>query len=942
MRSQGTTGSLPELLAPAGDWDCARAAVENGADAIYFGLGQFNARMRAPNFTEADLPRLMDYLHRRGVRGYVCFNTLVFPGELAQAERSLRAVIAAGVDAAIVQDAGVCRLVRRISPDFPIHASTQMSIGSAAGVEFAHELGCAMVTLARELSLAEIERLQQQAASRGAGEQRGSGAVGQEAGGRRQGAGGRGQESGVSGQEPRITNHASRFTFHVSRPMHEVPVIQHPGPPPTPLPLEVFIHGALCLSYSGQCLASLSLGGRSANRGVCAQPCRLPYQLVRDGQVVDLGKRRYLLSPPDLAGLEVLPELARLGVRMLKIEGRLKAPEYVAAVTRVYRAALDRLADVEAHGAGREESPSREAQGGSRADSRNDRYELEMAFSRGLSTGWFRGANHREFIHAEYGASRGVCLGVVSRVQRQKVFARLGGPLKPGDGVVFEAGGRGRKKARGARSGTRLDGPGQRQAEEGGRVYLVEQHGGEAALSFARGALNLHRVQVGARVWKTSDPELEGRVRQSFGSGPPRYQRPISLLVRGRAGEPLSLVAGDGLGHTVRLDSAMPLVRAERQPLTAERLREQLGRLGGTPFKLGALDNQLQGKVLLPLRELNRLRREVVARLEALRAQPRRWTINQTTPTISHSPESALASGAPGPTPASPQLVVLARSRRQLEAALRCQPRIVYWEFADASQCGQALRQFRAIQSQTANLNSQLSTLNPQLFLAPPRVTKPGEEPLLERLRAAESDGFLARNYDHLKSFSGRPCVGDFSLNVANQLSAEYFVRRYGLARVTASLDLDEAQLEALLQAVPPAWIEVVVHAHVPMFHTEHCLFCAWLSAGSGPANCGRPCERHTIKLRDRMGAEHPVRADAACRNTVFNGLAQTRAEHVARLVNLGARWFRVELLDETAEEVGRILECYARLLRGEATGKQLRQELRLRQRLGFTTNRIL
>src|SRR5438552_7467349 len=149
----------PELLAPAGEWACAKAAVENGADAIYFGLERFNARMLAHNFTEADLPKLMEFLHRRGVKGYVAFNTLVFTNELAEAEQHLRAIIAAGVDAAIVQDIGICRLIRQLSPDFPIHASTQMTITSAAGVEFARELGCNLVVLARECSIQEIEHI---------------------------------------------------------------------------------------------------------------------------------------------------------------------------------------------------------------------------------------------------------------------------------------------------------------------------------------------------------------------------------------------------------------------------------------------------------------------------------------------------------------------------------------------------------------------------------------------------------------------------------------------------------------------------------------------------------------------------------------------------------------------------------------------------------------
>src|SRR5881628_2388403 len=291
--SQRKIQSVPELLAPAGDWECAKAAVENGADAIYFGLEKFNARMRAHNFTEADLPKLLEFLHRRGVRGYVTFNTLVFENELADAENYLRTIIAAGVDAAIVQDVGIARLIRQLSPDFPIHASTQMTITSAAGVEFARELGCNLVVLARECSIKEIEKIR--------------------------------EACRVSSVECRVTEASSIGGFSTL------------DPRPSTLPLEVFVHGALCVAYSGQCLTSEALGGRSANRGECAQACRMPYQLISDGEQVPLGNRKYLLSPQDLAGLEVLPELVRAGVASLKIEGRLKTPEYVANITRAYR-----------------------------------------------------------------------------------------------------------------------------------------------------------------------------------------------------------------------------------------------------------------------------------------------------------------------------------------------------------------------------------------------------------------------------------------------------------------------------------------------------------------------------------------------------------------------------------------------------------------------------
>ena len=497
--------SLPELLAPAGDWDCARAAVENGADGIYFGLEKFNARMRADNFTGTDLPKLMEFLHRRGVRGYVTLNTLVFENELADAEKYLRTMIAAGVDAVIVQDVGICRLIRQLSPDFPIHASTQMTITSAAGVEFARELGCNLVVLARECSIKEIEKIQ-------------GGAI------------------------------SSPATRHSS------------------LPLEVFVHGALCIAYSGQCLTSEALGGRSANRGECAQACRMPYELISDGKQVPLGDRKYLLSPQDLAGLEVLPDLTRAGVASLKIEGRLKSPEYVANITRIYRQALDDL---------RFTNEDLRALGKSARKSEivNRKYEMEMAFSRGLHTGWFGGTNNQQLVHARFGKKRGVFLGEVEEALRDAVVVGLEAPLKPGDGVVFDAGK-------------------PEEKEEGGRVYEVRspkpkaQNSQSVELRFGHGDIDFSRVHAGDRLWKTSDPELDRRLRQSFEGDAPKFQRPIEIEVHGVEGKPLTLIAHDEFGTVAKVESSMPLAKAEKQPLTTERLREQLGRLGERHFGL--------------------------------------------------------------------------------------------------------------------------------------------------------------------------------------------------------------------------------------------------------------------------------------------------------------------------------------------------------------------
>jgi U32 family peptidase len=808
----------PELLAPAGYWDCAKAAVENGADAIYFGLDHFNARMRSQNFTEADLPALMDFLHQRGVKGYVTFNTLIFPSELTQAQQYLQSIIAAGVDAAIVQDVGICRLIRHLSPDFPIHASTQMTITSASGVQFAQDLGCQLVVLARECSIQEIHKIQTQL-----GEQNLS------------------------------------------------------------LPLEVFVHGALCVAYSGQCLTSESLGGRSANRGECAQACRMPYALIVDGETLDLEGRSYLLSPQDLAGLDVLPELIQAGVSCLKIEGRLKSPEYVANVTQVYRQAIDRVL----------------AQDSTTATS--DHYNLEMAFSRGLYTGWFNGIDNQALVHARFGKKRGVYLGEVSQINGDKVRLQLEAPLKLGDGVVFD---HGHPEA----------------LEEGGRIYAIDSVGHDVWITFGRDRLNFRRIHVGDKLWKTSDPELDRQLRQTYTGDTPKFQQPIAMEIYGSKGTVLTVIARDRQGHIVQVESEMPLSAAHTQPLTTEKLEVQLGRLGNTPFKLGTLTNALEGDVMIPVSALNRLRREIVEQMEQRRSRPHPWTLNATAmaqdllPTLSKR------------TQAQPELIVLVRKLDQIQAALSTGIQTLYCEFEDSRAYREAVEIFRAHQ------NGPEQTI----WVAPPRITKSGEQWILEQVRRCNADGYLVRNYDHLNFFANERCIGDFSLNVANAITADYF-RTFGLERLTVSYDLNIQQLLDLLQSCPPDWLEITIHQHMPMFHMEHCVFCAFLSSGKDFRDCGRPCETHAVKLRDRIGTEHILQADAGCRNTVFNGTAQTGAEYFHALLEAGSRHFRVEFLQESPTQVIQVIEQYQKLLAGTIKGTQLWQDLKLQRQLGVT-----
>ena len=821
----------PELLAPAGDRTCLVAAIENGADAVYFGLRGHNARARAVNFDPVELPEVMDLLHRRGVRGYVTLNTLAFPGELEELEKTVRLVAEAGADAVIVQDVGLARLIRAVSPDLEIHASTQMSVTGAEGVRLAKELGCSRVILARELSLREIARIREDAE----------------------------------------------------------------------LPVEVFVHGALCVAYSGQCLTSEALGGRSANRGECAQACRLPYEIVCDGELRDLDDVKYLLSPQDLAAYDLVPELIGLGVASLKIEGRLKSPEYVANVTRHYRRAIDEAV------AGRPVAFDPQAV-----------REMELSFSRGFSHGFFDGNNHKVLVRGDYAKKRGVFVGEVAAVVGQRIRLDLASPVKPGDGLVFDA-----DESAGI-------------PEQGGRLYEVARVGstrpgrpatpagpeglsaGPAELGFGRGDVDVRRVRPGQRVWKTDDPELTRRLRRSF-EGAPRRKVPLDVHVRAVAGEPLVLRARATNGASAEVASDAPLGPADNQPATVEALKAQFDRLGGSLFELAGFSTEIEGGPLVPRSVLNALRRSLVEQLDRAPIAPRH--------AISGGPVLAsLRPSIPATRPSEPvSLAVLCRSTAQIEAAVAAGITTIYAEYQEIKLYKEAVEAARKAEGVS-------------IFLATPRIQKPGEANIYRHLLKQGADGILVRNAGGLLCCAEHeiPFVADFSLNAANELSVGYYKGR-GAIRVAASYDLSIDQLEDLIRATPPGWIEVVIHQQIPMFHMEHCVFCAFLSPGTDQTNCGRPCDRHDVKLRDRTGVEHPLKADVGCRNTLYNAVPQTAAEYLPRLVKLGATRLRVEFLDDTPAQVGRVIGLYRDALEGRRDPKGLWRDLKATGKYGVT-----
>ena len=826
----------PELMSPAGYWPQLQAAIESGADAVYFGLKHFSARAKV-GFTLEELPEAMETLHARGVKGFVTFNTLVFDHEVEQAELAIMNMASAGVDAVIVQDVGMTKLIKQIAPELEIHGSTQMSITSAQGAELAGSLGCSRVVLGRELSLSDIRKIADS----------------------------------------------------------------------TEIELEAFVHGALCVSYSGQCFSSEAWGGRSANRGKCAQACRLSYDLIVDGEARDLGAYRYLISPGDLCAIEQIPELIDIGISCVKIEGRYKDAAYVAMTTRSYREAID-LA-----WAGLPNEIDEE-----------EKLDLEQIYSRGLGPHFMSGTNHQTVVVGRAPRHRGVKVGVVAAVSSQSVEVKSIQDIKRGDGLVFDA----------------ADWRSPDEPEEGGHVYEVrERDDSILELEFGHDDLDFSRIRVGDWVWRTHDAQLVKRLKPLTRTEVPVFTRPISFRVTANGGVPIEIEATLESGESATFTGSHPLEPAQKRALDQEVLNEKLGRLGGTPFHLGTIELLTTDEVFVPTSLLNQARRELVDLLfdhagsvEAIAATP---TVEAEWKRLAErsSAQSTTASGSTTETTIETALHLLVRTPEQLDAAIEASVRLNQQESESGENSGIigsiTLDYLELYGLRPSVEKIRKANLRPRV--ASPRILKPSEQNVIRFLRSLECD-ILVRSggllFDLLKeeandsdssAESDLKLIGDFSLNTANAFTAWAYLD-LGLDRVTPTYDLNSQQITELVGRVPCPAVEVIAYSHLPVFHTEHCVFCRFLSDGTDNTNCGHPCEKHQISVRDSQGRAHPVMADVGCRNTIFGAEAQTDPVALQRWREAGIGNYRIEFVHQTADQVKAIIESFAKYFDSEVS----------------------
>ena len=810
-----TRYTVPELLAPAGSLDAVRAALANGADSVYLGAERFNARDEGAQLTLDEVGEACRLAHERGRRIYLTLNILLKPSELGEALVFLGEAIDRGVDAAIVQDIGLVRLIQKTYPGFEMHGSTQMTVHDESGARVMRELGITRVVLARENTLDDIRAIRSAVPELG---------------------------------------------------------------------LETFIHGALCISYSGQCFMSGMISERSANRGSCAQSCRKDYVLddVATGTELDRG---YLISAKDLAATDHLADIADAGVACLKVEGRKKRPEYVATVTHGYRSFLDRLATGE-----RTAPPSADIE------------PLAQIYSRGFTGGMYGGREGREYVTRSHPDNRGRELGVVAAHEGRELIVEVSTPLQIGDGVGFEA----PHSRGGATVGFTID-----------AVRTIS-----SCASVVRQAIGLpSRVSVGDgwRVVRSSEAALLARARASYAALPAELRtRKTRLDVRvfGSHGAPLKIVfsAGD---EQVTVRSEINLAPASRRALDAASLREQLGRLGETPFVLGDVESSALGNALfLPVSELNHLRQQATDALLQRRDWARMAAVADRREIIDRALRLEPAERAAPLDPLQAAGLAPRTTKYDLVASV--------FTLDDARTAAAAgattivldpfLRHPTPPVTRVRALAAELRAAGVELRIRTPTIVRPDERRTTQKwldvgLPVVSGHVGLVAELGR----AGRDVIADYAVNCFNQhTAAELF--RLGARRIMLSVELT---VEELLEVSAP-WegegFDVFLYGRPEGMTIEHCVLSA--AFDRTPTTCRDLCvQKHpNVQLTDPAGYSFAVATDSACRNRLLHSRPVEGGEFLPRLWRGGLRNFHL-VFNVVGDPVAQVVSGYRAML---------------------------
>lgn len=791
-----------ELLAPVGNREALYAAIENGADAVYLGGKNFSARQSAENFSDQEIARAVEYAHGKNRKVYVTINTLIDHEEFGACLDYAWKLHVMGVDAVIVQDVGLMRALTQVLPELRLHASTQMTIHNAEGVKFLEKQGIKRVVLAREMTLAEIQKIKSQV-------------------------------------------HAAE--------------------------IEVFVHGALCFSYSGQCLFSSMVGGRSGNRGRCAQPCRLPYDLYSldtQAPINTADKGRYLLSPSDLCLIDYLPELRDIGVNSLKIEGRMKRAEYTAVVTRAYREVLDIMKAEPAF------RPARQV-----------RERLLQIFNRSFSSGYFV-FDRNEYLSSKRPNNRGVYTGrVISQDKDLIASVRLSQRISLGDGLEIWV-----KKGKNPSfivKGMKVNG-----------LPAASAEAGETA------EFKLDRiVSPHDRVFKTHDQEL---VSEAMGSIKNAEAAEVQVDIKAilTPGQPLQLILNDERGHQIIEYGQVNARVAENKPLEEAVIRSKIERLGNTPFYLGSFECQIDGDLIIPFSDINETRRRAVERLKELRLNIQRPS-SQARDSFRQRKACFFTLDKPGKQADKPELTIAVSGLDQAYAAAKSGVDTLYLDLAGIGQKERiSIDQLLAIKDYSARHGCRF-------IPALPRIQKPSELRVWEGLKAAGFDTLMTPNIGSLYWAQKREIKirADYSFNIFNPYSLRFMLQQ-GSERVCLSPELNFNRLKnmgSLRQA------ELMVHGDVILMTSQYCMLQGILRDESG--SCPGLCRRDRYGIRDDKGYIFPVDTDTSCRFYVFNSRTLCMIDDLDKIIGLGVGGLRIEARHAQEQEVVQLLGMYRQAL---------------------------
>ena len=667
----------------------------------------------------------------------------------------------------------------------------------------------------------------------------------------------------------------------------------------TDLELEVFIHGALCVSYSGQCLTSENFGGRSANRGQCAQSCRLPYRIFVDGKEWKDPKARYLFSTRDLCALPKLEELREIGVESLKVEGRLKSPEYVAAVSHAYRKALEK-AQLNAQ----------------------DLEPLEVLFSRGLNTGWLDGVNHQELVDGSFSNHHGELIGTVVQVERGSVIVELEDKpvpctLLPGDGILFEEY---RAEPEPRQTGSRLYKATFQQAGRNGKNVKAGTTRAQVRLEFGR-EFDLRKVSYGMKSYRNDSPALEKELHKTFTDRNFAKHIPVCMTLEGAIGEPLKLTIAESAiapsenrenCATARVNSATvegPVLEAARNESSADALqaiaKKELSGLSATAYILDKLEIKLPQNAFLPGKILRTLRQDAVQALDEKRLQ---W--KELAPSAENGREflhhvAQVAGSSNSEKSKRMNITVLVRRPEQIDALQGLDIDKVVMDFDWGVKYDEPLERIHKL-----GFEAGIATL---------RIHKPSENHYIKQILTLMPEFALVRNLGSLSLLkdSRIPMVGDYSLNATNSASYDWLLSQ-GLERLHPSWDLNSTQLFDLLKNIDGSRLELALHQYMPAFHSEYCAFARALTTGRRFPECKKICTQHKVEILDHKGERHFLQSDAECRNTLFVGKPQSALKLLPKLIAQNVSNFRLELLDEEPESVRRKIDIYTQAIRGK------------------------